>query len=304
VQLTLSFRDPTLIRRHPNLPNALVCATRRCVRSIPPLCHNRPVPSEVWAAGDRYEPYVGRWSRKVAAAFCAWLAPEPGRRWLDVGCGTGALTEAIANTVTPTRLISVDPSWGFLQHARSRTADRSVSFSGGDALALPLSTGSCDYVVSGLVLNFVADPARALSEMRRVSEAGGTIAAYVWDYAERMQLMRYFWDAAISLDPDASNLDEGRRFPICQPHRLETSFHAAQLSEVSSRGIEVPTVFADFDDYWSPFLGGQGPAPGYAMSLSEDSRAQLRERLRAALPTGADGSISLVARAWAIRGTV
>jgi SAM-dependent methyltransferase len=262
------------------------------------------VPSEVWAAGDRYEPYVGRWSRKVAAAFCAWLAPEPGRRWLDVGCGTGALTEAIANTVTPTRLISVDPSWGFLQHARSRTADRSVSFSGGDALALPLSTGSCDYVVSGLVLNFVADPAKALSEMRRVSEAGGTIAAYVWDYAERMQLMRYFWDAAISLDPAASNLDEGRRFPICQPDRLEACFHAAALSDVRSQGIEVRTVFADFDDYWSPFLGGQGPAPGYAMSLSEDSRAQLRERLRAALPTGADGSISLVARAWAIRGTV
>jgi SAM-dependent methyltransferase len=151
------------------------------------------VPSEVWAAGDLYEPYVGRWSRKVAAAFCGWLEPEPGRRWLDVGCGTGALTEAIANTVTPARLISVDPSWGFLQHARSRTADRSVSFSAGDALALPLSTGSFDYVVSGLVLNFVADPARALSEMRRVSEAGGTIAAYVWDYAERMQLMRYFW---------------------------------------------------------------------------------------------------------------
>ncbi|MEP6527923.1 MAG: methyltransferase domain-containing protein [Nocardioidaceae bacterium] len=262
------------------------------------------MPSEVWAAGELYEPYVGRWSRKIAAAFCTWLAPEPGGRWLDVGCGTGALTEAIANSVAPARLISVDPSWGFLQHARSRTADRSVSFSAGDALALPLGTGSFDYVVSGLVLNFVADPARALSEMRRVSRAGGTIAAYVWDYAEGMQLMRYFWDTAVSLDPAASNLDEGRRFPICRPDRLEASFQAAQLSEVSSRGIEVPTVFADFDDYWSPFLGGQGPAPGYAMSLSAESRSLLRERLRAALPTGTDGSISLVSRAWAVRGTV
>ena len=260
--------------------------------------------SEVWGAGELYEPYVGRWSRKIALAFCAWLQPEPGGRWLDVGSGTGALTESIADNARPARLMSVDPSWAYLTYARSRTADRSVSFSAGDALALPLGTGSQDYVVSGLVLNFVADPARAVAEMRRVTRAGGTVAAYVWDYAERMQLMRYFWDAAVTLDPAAARLDEGPRFPICRPDQLEACFRAAQLSDVCSRGIEVPTVFASFDDYWSPFLGGQGPAPGYAMSLSEDSRALLRERLRAALPTGTDGSISLVARAWAVRGTV
>jgi SAM-dependent methyltransferase len=262
------------------------------------------VPSEVWGAGELYEPYVGRWSRKVAAAFCAWLEPEPSRRWVDVGCGTGALTETIATSVTPARLISVDPSWAYLQYARSRTADRSVSFALGDALALPLSARSTDYVVSGLVLNFVTDPARALEEMVRVTQPGGTVAAYVWDYAGRMQLMRYFWDAAVTLDSAAASLDEGRRFTISRPDRLEAHFQAAQLSDVRSRGIEVPTVFADFDDYWSPFLGGQGPAAGYAMSLSEDSRAQLRERLRSTLPTEDDGSIPLVARAWAIRGTV
>jgi SAM-dependent methyltransferase len=251
-----------------------------------------------------YEPYVGRWSRKVASAFCAWLEPEPGGRWLDVGCGTGALTETIANNVRPAGLVSVDPSSSYLQYARARTGDRGVSFAVGDALALPLRTGSLDHVVSGLVLNFVSDPARALEEMRRVTQPGGIVAAYVWDYAERMELMRYFWDAAVTLDPAASRLDEGRRFPICRPDRLEACFQAAKLSDVRSRGIEVPTVFADFNDYWSPFLGGQAPAPGYAMSLSEDSRALLRERLRAALPTGPDGSISLVARAWAVRGTV
>jgi SAM-dependent methyltransferase len=262
------------------------------------------VPSEVWGAGELYEPFVGRWSRKIASVFCTWLEPEPGRRWLDVGCGTGALTESIASSVTPARLISVDPSWAYLAHARARTADRSVSFAVGDALALPLIPESTDYVVSGLVLNFVADPAGALAEMRRVTRAGGTIAAYVWDYAERMQLLRYFWDAAVTLDSAASSLDESRRFPIGRRDRLKACFHGAQLSDVSSRGIEVPTVFADFDDYWSPFLGAQGPAGGYAMSLSEDSRARLRERLRAALPTAGDGSISLVARAWAVRGTV
>jgi SAM-dependent methyltransferase len=262
------------------------------------------VSSEVWDAGELYEPYVGRWSRKIAAGFCAWLEPEPGRRWLDVGCGTGALTESITNNVRPSGVVSVDPSSAYLRYARARTGDRGVSFAVGDTLALPFGPGSTDYVVSGLVLNFVADPVRALAEMRRVSRPGGTVAAYVWDYAERMQLMRYFWDAAMALDSAASSLDEGRRFPIGRPDRLEACFEAAQLSKVSSRGIEVPTEFADFDDYWSPFLGGQGPAAGYAMSLSEDSRTQLRERLRAALPTEADGSISLVARAWAVRGTV
>jgi SAM-dependent methyltransferase len=262
------------------------------------------VPSEVWGAGEPYEAYVGRWSRKVASAFCEWLEPEPDRRWLDVGCGTGALTESIAGKVRPARLVSADPSFPYVSYARARTADRHVSFAVGDALAIPLATGSTDYVVSGLVLSFIPDLARALGEMRRVTRPGGTVAAYVWDYAEKMQLMRYFWDAAASLDAAAGHLDEGRRFPICRPGGLENAFKAAKLSDIHGQGIEIPTVFADFDDYWSPFLGGQGPAPGYVMSLTEDSRAHLRERLRATLPIREDGSISLVARAWAVRGTV
>jgi SAM-dependent methyltransferase len=298
LQLTpSSFDDPTLIRHDPTL-------IPRDPDTYFRLCDNRRVAGEAWGAGELYEPYVGRWSRRIAAVFCAWLEPEPGRQWLDVGCGTGALTETIANNVRPTGLVSIDPSWAYLQYARERTGDRDVAFAVGDALALPFRPGSTDYAVSGLVLNFVPDPARVLAEMCRVSRPGGTVAAYVWDYAEGMQLMRYFWDAAVTLDSAASSLDEGRRFPICRPDRLAACFQSAQLSDVRSRGIEVPTVFADFDDYWSPFLGGQGPAPGYAMSLNEDSRTQLRERLRTALPTGADGSISLVARAWAIRGTV
>ena len=132
--------------------------------------------------------------------------------------------------------------------------------------------------------------------------ASGVVAAYVWDYADRMQLMRYFWDAAVALDPAAAELDEGVRFPICRPERLEALWRAAGLTEVSSRAIDVPTTFPDFDDYWSPFLGGQAPAPGYAMSLDEGRRATLRERIRSMLPIEQDGSIRLIARAWAIRG--
>jgi hypothetical protein len=141
-----------------------------------------------------------------------------------------------------------------------------------------------------------------VAEMARVTQAGGVVAVYVWDYAGKMQLMRHFWNAATTLDPAAFNLDEGWRFPICQPKPLKELFQAAALRDVEVRAIDIPTDFKNFDDYWLPFLGGQGPAPSYAMSLSEENKGALRERLRTNLPTALDGSIPLVARAWAVRG--
>ena len=157
-------------------------------------------------------------------------------------------------------------------------------------------------MVSGLVLNFLPEPQLAVAEMLRVARRNGTVAAYVWDYAGKMQLMRYFWDAAAALDPAAHDLDEGRRFPICLPSPLAKLFIDAGLQNVEVRGIDIATNFRDFDDYWSPFLGGQGPAPSYAMSLSEEGRDALRERIRSSLPIAQNGSIPLVARAWAVRG--
>ena len=161
-----------------------------------------------------------------------------------------------------------------------------------------------DAAVAALVLNFLPQPSRAVAEMVRVVRPGGTVAAYVWDYAGKMELMRYFWDAAIALDTKAFDLDEGRRFPICNPTSLAELFTQNELHAVEARPIDVPTRFRDFDDYWSPFLGGQGPAPGYAMSLSEERRSALRENIKAKLPVGPDGSIDLIARAWAIKGRV
>jgi hypothetical protein len=140
--------------------------------------------------------------------------------------------------------------------------------------------------------------------MRRVVRPGGTVALYVWDYAGEMQLMRYFWEAAVALDPAARELAEATRFPLCRPEPLATLFRDAGLEAVATRPIDLPTVFRDFEDYWSPFLGGQGPAPGYAMSLTDDRRAALRERLRSTLPAEPDGRIPLIARVWAARGTV
>jgi SAM-dependent methyltransferase len=257
---------------------------------------------DTWASGDSYEPYVGRWSRLVARAFFQWLAIPAGGRWLDVGCGTGALTQTLLEVAAPRSVKGIDRSQGYVAFARAHTPDGRAQFAAGDAQDLTAEAGEYDAVVSGLVLNFVPHPDRAVAEMRRAAREGGTLAAYVWDYAGRMQLMRHFWNAAAALDPAVFDLDEGRRFPLCQPEPLAQLFEAAGLSAVETRSIDISTDFRDFDDYWSPFIGGQGPAPGYAMSLSEERRAALRERLRASLPLALDGSLSLIARAWAVRG--
>jgi SAM-dependent methyltransferase len=258
--------------------------------------------SDTWLQGSPYERYVGRWSRRVASEFLAWLDQPPQRRWLDLGCGTGALCEAIVERCAPALVVGVEPSEGFLAVARERLRDR-ASLRIGTASALPLDDAAVDVAVSGLVLNFVPDVSAALAELRRVTRPGGTLAAYLWDYADGMQLIRRFWDAAAALDARAAALDEGARFPLCRAEPLAALFAEAGLRDVAVRAIDIPTRFPSFDDYWQPFLGGQGPAPAYAMSLDEAARERLRERLRADLPAAApDGSIALTARAWAVKG--
>lgn len=257
---------------------------------------------DTWAAGDLYESYVGRWSRLVARDFLTWLEPASMLDWVDVGCGTGALTETVLRDAAPRSVKGVDPSAGFVEHARARVTDKRAAFDIGDAQALAFDSAQFDIAVSGLVLNFIPAPQSAVEHMVRVVRPGGTVGAYVWDYADKMQLMRYFWDAAVALDPAAVELDEGRRFPLCRPEPLSELFVRSGLSAVEVVPIDVPTRFVDFDDYWTPFLGGQGPAPGYAMSLTEERRTKLREGIRSSLPIAADGSIDLSARAWAVRG--
>ena len=254
-----------------------------------------------WAVGDAYQAYMGRWSQRIAKAFLRWLGVPARRRWLDVGCGTGALTTTILTEVDPAEVVGVDPSEGFLTTARARIDDARATFRTGDAQSLPVPDGSFDAVVSGLALNFVPDPGRAATEFVRVVRPGGVVAAYVWDYAEGMEMLRHFWDAATALDPAAA--DEGGRFALCRPDPLKTLWADSGLEHVSVEALEVPTRFADFEDFWRPFLGGQGPAGGYAVSLSDEQRGELRELLRERLPSSVDGSIELTARAWAVRGT-
>jgi trans-aconitate methyltransferase len=250
-----------------------------------------------WSSGEIYESYVGRWSREVATEFVSWLGQPPGLRWLDVGCGTGALTGTVLSTAGPVEVVGVDRSEGFVEYARKTVQDERVRFE--VRAAEELTDESFDVVVSGLVLNFLPDRLEVLRHLRAI---GDTVAVYVWDYAGEMQLMKYFWDAAVDLRPADREFDEGARFPFCNPDGLEGLFTEAGFSDVSTRAIVVPTVFESFDDYWTPFLGGQGVAPAYLRGLEEPAQEALREELKARLPTAEDGSISLTARAWAARG--
>ncbi len=257
---------------------------------------------DAWQAGDSYDSYMGRWSRQIAPRFLDWFDAPGGLDWLEIGCGTGALSAAVLSSCNPKSLISIDPSEGFLAKARATVTDGRADFQVGDAQSLGQETASRDVVVSALVLNFVPDREKALSEMKRVTRVGGTVGFYVWDYpGGGVEFMRAFWNAATSLDPAALDLAEGRRFPFCTPDRLTELARSAGLASVVCVPIEASTVFRDFDDYWRPFTLGAGPAPGYCMSLDPEARQRLKEKLQDSLPRRDDGSIPLRTRAWAIK---
>ena len=256
---------------------------------------------DAWNEGGGYDRYIGRWSLRVAPLFLSWLAVPEGRRWLDVGCGTGALCAEILRHANPAALTGVDPSEGFLAMARQRLPG-SVRLLTGSAASLPLPDHAVDVVVSALVLNFIPDICGGLAEMTRVTAPDGLVAGYVWDYAEGMEMLRWFWDVAVELDPDAAQLHEGRRFPLCRPGRLRSAFEQAGFTAVDVAPLEIDLAFANFEDLWDPFLGAQGPAPAYVASLSEDGRRRLRDALKDRLPLASDGSIALRGKAWAVRG--
>lgn len=258
----------------------------------------------LWGASDAYEQYVGRWSRRVAPIFTEWLQAPAGAGWVDVGCGTGVLTATILAQADPSHVLGVDSSAIFLEAAQSKVDDSRASFKQGDALNLSEDSDSFDIAVSGLVLNFVPDKEAMIREMARVVRPGGTVALYVWDYAGHMQIMRSFFDAAIRFDPRAKEFDDGIKAPVCRPKPLVTLFSDAGLRDVVVRSVDIPTEFANFDDYWAPFQGRTGSAPKYCASLDDEARKRLREALRKRLPTGPDGEILLAARAWAAKGRV
>jgi SAM-dependent methyltransferase len=258
--------------------------------------------NDAWQNGTSYERFMGRWSHLIAREFLTWLAVPPNSRWLDVGCGTGSLSKQILETNRPNSIVAVDASPEFVEFARQSVPDPAVQFRVGLAQSLDLGLNQFDAVVSGLVLNFVSQPEGAVAEMLKVTKPGGTIGIFLWDYAAGMEMLRYFWDAAVALDKNVEAFDEGIRFPLCQQGRLESLVRECGLKQVEVIPIEVVTHFQDFADYWSPFLGRVGPAPAYVMSLTPQNRQRLEEKVRAALPIDENGSIALIARAWAVKG--
>lgn len=256
-----------------------------------------------WTRGDAYERWAGRWSRLIADQYVPWLHAPAASSWLDVGCGTGSVSEAILRRAQPGRVVGLDRSEGYLAEARRRLERDGAVFHLSDAKSLPYEARSFDAVVSGLVLNFLPDPEAALREMARVARPGGTVSCYVWDYLEGMEIMRLFWDVAARMDPTVSQLPEVQQYHQCQQGPLQALFSAVGLRDIQVTALEAPAVFKGFDDYRQPFLGGQGTAPTYLATLPDERLAVLQESLRAELPVSSDGQVQLSVRAWAVRGT-
>jgi SAM-dependent methyltransferase len=245
---------------------------------------------------------MGRWSRVLGRAFVDWLGLEARAHWLDVGCGTGALTAAICELAKPASVVACDPSGPFLETASSNLPDKRVTFELASAEHLPHREGGFDAIVSGLLLNFLSDPVRALSAMRQKLSPRGLVAAYVWDYAGGVGFLNEFWQAAVELAPEAAPLDEARRFASCNAAGLSETFRAAGFGEVQVARLSLKTTFSSFDDCWEPFLGRTGPAPSYVASLGAEQRDGLKERFRERLEGKRSGAaIELEAHAWAVR---
>lgn len=216
---------------------------------------------------DGYDDYMGRWSQPVARRFLEWLGVPAGSDLVDVGCGTGALAATTDEEAAPSRLSWIDPSPGFIRAASRRLGER-AELTTGTAESLPFESDSFDAAVSGLAKSFFPEPEIAIREMRRVTTDGGAVAAYVWDYADGMEMIRRFWDAAVTLNPAIAHLDEATRFPLCHTEPLTALFRSAELMSVQTTTLDIPTVFSSFEEYWRPMLGDQGPAPSYVGALS------------------------------------
>jgi ubiquinone/menaquinone biosynthesis C-methylase UbiE len=257
--------------------------------------------TDKWTSGADYDQWMGRWSRLLAQDFLNWLNLPADLRWLDVCCGSGIVTQAVVERKAPASIVGVDASSDQIAFARQQRAYPNVTFETADAMALPFPDSTFDVAVCGLGLNFIPSPDRALKEFRRVLRPGGTVAIYVWDYAQGARFLREFWDAATAIDPEAATFDQARRFPICTQKALRSLFEQAKLEDLTPHALEVVTRFTSFEDYWAPLQTGQGSAPNYLATRDKKIQAAIRERLRAAMPANAQGAIELPARAWAIR---
>jgi SAM-dependent methyltransferase len=253
-------------------------------------------------SAEAYDRHVGRYGSQLAAALIDFAGVKPGMRALDVGCGPGALTGALAERLGPGDVVGADPSPPFAEACRARLPEVEVVIA--SAESLPFADGEFDAVLSQLVVNFVTDPEAGVREMARVCRPGGVVASCVWDYAGEMTLLRTFWDAAREVDPKrGAAADEGVVMPWCGEGELGELWRRAGLRGVRSGALVVRAPYAEFDDLWSPFPTGIAPSGAFSKSLDADRRAALRDSYRRRLGVG-EGPFELSARAWAAAGTV
>lgn len=248
---------------------------------------------------DAYDTYMGRYSRELAPVFADAAGITVGDRVLDVGCGSGALTDELVRRVGPERVAGCDPTPGFLAACRERHPGADLRE--GRAEALPFDDQTFDIAYAQLVLHFVSDAPRAARELRRVVRPGGRVAVCVWDFEGGMEMLRMFWDAAVSLDEAAP--DELHALRFGRSGELRALLTDAGLQQTTEQKLTVSSGYADFDELWSTLLLGIGPAGSYAVAQSAERQAALKAayRKRIGSPTG---PFTLQAVARAAVGTV